>query len=60
MKKFDGTEHYKIKNVEQEYGGQTLENIKCPFDAMAARKQRPQPQEYVEDINTFLEYCRPQ
>ncbi len=51
---------YKIKHVEQAFGGQTLENMTCPFDAVAARDQRPQPQEYVDYINTFLGYCRPQ
>lgn len=50
---------YKIDEVKQEFSGEILENMKCPFDEEAARAGRPQPQEYIDYINAFLGYCRP-
>lgn len=48
---------YKIEHVEQEFDGQTLKNMTCPFDPKAdAAKQ----EEFREYIDAFLGYCRPQ
>ena len=48
---------YKLKPVEQEFGGQTLENMTCPWKEKPTEEEKAKFQAYID---AFLGYCRPQ
>jgi hypothetical protein len=47
---------YKIVEVKQEFSGQILENMKCPWIKEPTEEEKAQIQAYIE---AFLGYCRP-
>jgi len=48
---------YKLPTVTEEAGGQTLENMKCPWKKDPTEEEKAEFQAYID---AFLGYCRPQ